>query len=254
MDYESFREEMQDEISNISHEDILEESEETEDILLEESDDILEDSEKESEDILLEESEDILEESEGILEEPEIHTEFPNEAYADLMVLVTQHKLNNKAGNAIIKFFNKHSNLTTSPLPKNIERGREFMNNMTFADLKFKKTCITRYNDNEYFLYHRNLISCIKNILAIPDIAQDFALSFSKYTVLYNFFMIIISCYIWAYVSRKGGKLTFFSKPILLNHFTDFGHVHKIGLITKISKKMSISPFSTDASPYVIFQ
>src|ERR1044071_9860670 len=112
MDYESFREEMQDEISNISHEDILEES-----------DDILEDSEKESEDILLEESEDILEESEGILEEPEIHTEFPNEAYADLMVLVTQHKLNNKAGNAIIKFFNKHSNLTTSPLPKNIERG-----------------------------------------------------------------------------------------------------------------------------------
>ena len=37
---------------------------------------------------------------------PEV-TEFPNEAYADLMELV-KHNLNNKAGNAIIKFFNKH--------------------------------------------------------------------------------------------------------------------------------------------------
>ncbi|KAF0492791.1 zn-finger domain-containing protein [Gigaspora margarita] len=37
------------------------------------------------------------------------HEEFPNEAYADLMVLVTKYKLSNAAGNAIISFFNKHS-------------------------------------------------------------------------------------------------------------------------------------------------
>jgi hypothetical protein len=184
MEYESFHEEAQDEISKISHESILEESE---DILLEESEDILEESED-----ILEEPEDILEESESILEKPETRTEFPNEAYADLMILVTRHKLNNKASNAIIKFFNKHSNLTTSPLPKNIEKGREFMNNMTFADLKFKKTCITSYNDNEYFLYHRNLISCIKNILAVPDITQDFALSFSNYMVFFYDYHIIL--------------------------------------------------------------
>ncbi|RHZ45636.1 hypothetical protein Glove_668g45 [Diversispora epigaea] len=49
--------------------------------------------------------------------------EFPNESYADLMTLVTKYNLNNKAGNAIIKFFNKHSNLSISPLPKNIETG-----------------------------------------------------------------------------------------------------------------------------------
>jgi len=198
MEYESFHEEAQDEISKISHESILEESE---DILLEESEDILEEPEdilEEPEDIveepedILEEPEDILEESESILEKPETRTEFPNEAYADLMILVTRHKLNNKASNAIIKFFNKHSNLTTSPLPKNIERGREFMNNMTFVDLKFKKTCITSYNDNEYFLYHRNLISCIKNILAIPDITQDFALSFSNYMVFFYDYHIIL--------------------------------------------------------------
>src|SRR6266480_2203346 len=47
--------------------------------------------------------------------------EFPNEAYKDLMLLVTDHKLNNKAGNAVIRFFNKHSTLLKSPLPKNIK-------------------------------------------------------------------------------------------------------------------------------------
>jgi len=178
MEYESFHE------SEISNENILEDSEN-----LLESEGLLEDSEdifepEESVDIL-KEPEDILEESdpEDILEKSETHTEFPNEAYADLMVLVTRHKLNNKTGNAIIKFFNKHSNLITSSLPKNIEKGQKFMNNMTSADLKFKKTLIINYNNNEYFLYHRDLISCIKNILAIPNITQDFALSFDNYMV-----------------------------------------------------------------------
>src|SRR5947207_9469252 len=65
------------------------------------------------ENIELEESE-VLEESEESEEseifeeakepEPEALTEFSNDAYKDLMVLVTKHKLNNKAGNAIIQF------------------------------------------------------------------------------------------------------------------------------------------------------
>ncbi|RHZ69752.1 hypothetical protein Glove_279g49 [Diversispora epigaea] len=37
--------------------------------------------------------------------------EFPNESYADLMTLIIKYNLNNKAGNAIIKFFNKCINL-----------------------------------------------------------------------------------------------------------------------------------------------
>ncbi|RHZ69714.1 hypothetical protein Glove_280g55 [Diversispora epigaea] len=56
--------------------------------------------------------------------------EFLNESYADLITLVTKYNLNNKAGNAIIKFFNKHSNLSISSLPKNIETGQKLkMNN-----------------------------------------------------------------------------------------------------------------------------
>src|SRR2546421_8026148 len=73
--------------------------------------------------------------------------EFPNEAYKDLMLLVTDHKLNNKAGNAVIRFFNKHSTLLKSPLPKNIKNRREFMNKMNYPNLiKFVLHIITGKN------------------------------------------------------------------------------------------------------------
>ena len=61
-------------------------------------------------------------ESEDESEEEPIK-DFPNKAYADLMELVIKNNLNNKTGNAIIKFFNKYSNLLQLPLPKNIETG-----------------------------------------------------------------------------------------------------------------------------------
>ena len=110
-------------------------------------------------------------------------TEFPNDAYKDLMLLVTKYKINNKGDNEIIRFFNKHSNLTESPLPKNIEQGRAFMNNMKFSNLEFSKVLITKHKDKDYFLYYQNLIQCIKNILAVPDITQNFALSYENYEV-----------------------------------------------------------------------
>ncbi|RHZ62265.1 hypothetical protein Glove_341g78 [Diversispora epigaea] len=78
-------------------------------------------------------------------DEPEIESirEFSNEAYADLMTLVIENNLSNKAGNAIIKFFNKHSDLPqSSPLPKNIETGRKFMNKMNISQLSYSKYCI----------------------------------------------------------------------------------------------------------------
>ena len=109
--------------------------------------------------------------------------EFPNEAYKDLMLLVTDHKLNNKAGNAVIRFFNKHSTLLKSPLPKNIKNGREFMNKMNYPNLTFNKICITYYNGKKYFLHYQNLIHCIKNILEVPGITENFALSYENYEV-----------------------------------------------------------------------
>src|SRR6185312_9093282 len=104
---------------------------------------------------------------------------FPNDAYADLMILVTKYKLSNAAGNAIISFFNKHSNLPISLLPKNIKQEKLFMNNMK-SNLDYQKTCVLKHNDKEYFLYHIPLISCIKNILEISDILQYFALDYQE--------------------------------------------------------------------------
>ena len=132
--------------------------------------------------------ENILEESEvfeNILEESEseVNVDYPNEAYGDLMALVTKHKLNNKTGNAIIKFFNKHSNLAISPLPKSIEQGRKYMDNMNLPSLTFQQTCIINYNNIEYYLHHRSLLNCVKNILSIPGILQNFALTFENLEV-----------------------------------------------------------------------
>ncbi|KAF0489522.1 zn-finger domain-containing protein [Gigaspora margarita] len=75
------------------------------------------------------------------------HEEFPNEAYADLMVLVTKYKLSNAAGNAI-SFFNKHSKHSISPLPKNIRQGKEFINNIK-SNLSYKKTKILDLDDTD---------------------------------------------------------------------------------------------------------
>lgn len=116
--------------------------------------------------------------------ESEINATYPNEAYGDLMSLVIKHKLSNVTGNAIIKFFNKHANLNKSPLPKSIEQGHKYMNNMNLPSLKYTKTCVINYKNNEYFLYHRSIINCIRNILSIPDISQNFALAFEKVEVI----------------------------------------------------------------------
>ena len=107
----------------------------------------------------------------------EFFNKFPNEAYVDLMTLVLKNKLSNATGNQIISFFNKYLNLSISSLPKNIQQGHIFMNNMRHPDLEYYKTCVLNYNNVDYFLYHWPLISCIKNILEIPDLFQNFALN-----------------------------------------------------------------------------
>ena len=115
--------------------------------------------------------------------ESEANVYYPNEAYADLMTLITKYKLSNATGNAIIKFFNKHANLSTSPLPKSIEIGRKYMDNINLPNLTFDKTHVITYKNNEYYLHHRSLIKCIKSILSIPGLSQHFTLSFENFEV-----------------------------------------------------------------------
>src|SRR5947208_544198 len=127
------------------------------------SKDDLKDNLKNLEDNLEDDLENILEE----IDSKEI-ANFPNEAYSNLMELVTKHKLNNASGNAIIKFFNKHAKLATSPLLKSIKQGREYMDKMNLPNLTYYKTCVINYNRKEYYLHHRSLLSCIKTFYLFP--------------------------------------------------------------------------------------
>ena len=143
--------------------------------------------------------ENILENSD-LNEEPEIeiemNTSYLNEAYADLMTLVIKQNLNNATGNAIIKFFNKYANLSTSPLPKSIEKGREFMDKMNIPNLTYNKTCVIKYNEEEYYLHHRSLINCVKHILSIQDIQKYFMQKFECLKVIINFSLRFMLLYI----------------------------------------------------------
>ena len=100
------------------------------------------------------------------------------------MSLVTKHNLSNVSGNAIIKFFNKHANLSISSLPKSIEQRRKYMDNMNIPTLTFTKTLVSDHNNNAYYFHHRSLINCVKNILSISDISQNFMLTFEKLKVI----------------------------------------------------------------------
>ncbi|RHZ87186.1 hypothetical protein Glove_40g155 [Diversispora epigaea] len=120
------------------------------------------------------------EESESAEEETETIPKFPNNTYSDLMTLIIQHNLNNKAGNAIIRFFNKHSNLPTSLLPKNIEQGRKLMDRMKLINLLNKEKVILKYNNKDYIIYYRPIINCIKNILSIKDIHKYITFNFKN--------------------------------------------------------------------------
>ena len=118
-------------------------------------------------------------------EEPEIKNvkEFPNEAYADLMTLVTKHNLNNQTSNAIINFFNKHSNLPISPLPKNILAGQKFMDDMDLSHLANYKHRILVHNDIEYFIHYCPVKNCIENLLSNPEITEHFAYDYENLAV-----------------------------------------------------------------------
>jgi hypothetical protein len=107
------------------------------------------------------------------------------------MTLIIQHNLNNKAGNAIIHFFNKHSNLSTSPLPKNIEQGRKLMDKMKSINLLNKEKVMLKYNNKDYIIYYRPIINCIKNILSINDIHKNITFNFKNDQVI-NFNNIIL--------------------------------------------------------------
>ncbi|RHZ66799.1 hypothetical protein Glove_305g16 [Diversispora epigaea] len=87
---------------------------------------------------------------------------FPNNTYSDLMTLIIQHNLNNKAGNAII------------------QQGRKLMDRMKLINLLNKEKVILKYNNKDYIIYYQPIINCIKNILSINDIHNNITFNFKN--------------------------------------------------------------------------
>ncbi|RHZ66446.1 hypothetical protein Glove_307g9 [Diversispora epigaea] len=92
-------------------------------------------------------------------EEPEVERirEFLNKAYTDLMTLVIENNLSNKVRNAIIKFFNKHSDLLQLlPLPKILNP------------------------DEKYFIHYHFIKNCIENLLSNPETLKHFMFKYEN--------------------------------------------------------------------------
>ncbi|RHZ83255.1 hypothetical protein Glove_99g213 [Diversispora epigaea] len=94
--------------------------------------------------------------------------EFLNETYADLITLVTKHNLSNKAGNSIIKFFNRHSDLSQSLFPKNIKTdSQELKINVQYKFTSSEKLKTSTYTKN----LMTKLIYCYTNY-CLPNCDQ----------------------------------------------------------------------------------
>ncbi|RHZ53182.1 hypothetical protein Glove_449g18 [Diversispora epigaea] len=97
-----------------------------------------------------------------------------SEAYADLMTLVTKHNLSNKAGNSIIKFFNRHSDLSQSPLPKNIETEPDTSNrtSQTYSSIQALELVLSEQNSGNWWKYAEASIpslACILSLILYSD-------------------------------------------------------------------------------------
>jgi hypothetical protein len=112
------------------------------------------------------------------MEQPPI-VQWPNEAYYEFMEIVHKHQLSNSAGDAIINFFNKFSNLDTSPLPLSTRIGKELLDNSTIPYMKFKEVLIVMFQNVEYSFYYRSLIKTIKSLIMIDSINQSLVLDYN---------------------------------------------------------------------------
>ena len=71
------------------------------------------------------------------------------------------------------------------------------MDSMNLPTLQCQKSHIITYNGKDYYLHHRSLINCIKNILSIPNLSQNFALNFEKFEVIILYKLNAILYYIY---------------------------------------------------------
>ncbi|RIB06924.1 hypothetical protein C2G38_2215893 [Gigaspora rosea] len=73
-------------------------------------------------------------------EQPQTESiEIDPDDYDEFMEIVNRYQFSNSANDAVIKFFNKYSNLDISPLPSTTKSGKEFLDNLTIPHMMFKE-------------------------------------------------------------------------------------------------------------------
>jgi len=105
---------------------------------------------------------------------PENVARWPNEAYREFMELVIEGNISNSIGDKIIKFFNKHSNLEESPLPKSTKSGKDYLNQINSPSLDFKEKVVPTCYDIDFTLYYPPIFRAIQVLLQRPKVADNF--------------------------------------------------------------------------------
>ena len=99
---------------------------------------------------------------------------WPNDAYRDFMELMVENNISNKTGDKIIKFFNKHSNLENSPLPKSAKSGKDYLNQINSPSVAFKEKVVITYEEVDFKLYYQPIFRAIQALLQQPKVADNF--------------------------------------------------------------------------------
>jgi hypothetical protein len=114
--------------------------------------------------------------------------EWPNDAYQEFMGIINKYQLSNSAGDAIINFFNKFSNLDVSPLPSSTKIGKEFLDNSTASYAMFKEIPVKTFQNITYTFYYQSLIKAIKSLISIDSINQSLVFRYKeKYETINSF-------------------------------------------------------------------
>ena len=90
---------------------------------------------------------------------------WPNDAYHNFIELTIENNISNKTGDKFIKFFNKYSNLKTSPLPKSTKSDKNYLNQINSSSVDFKKKVVTTYKEVDFKLYYWPIFCAIQTLL-----------------------------------------------------------------------------------------
>src|SRR3989440_3826376 len=90
------------------------------------------------------------------------------------MKLIVEGNISNSIGDKIIKFFNKHSDLNESPLPKSTKNGKDYLNQINSPSLNFKEKVVPTSYEVDFTLYYRLIFRAIQTLLQRPKVADNF--------------------------------------------------------------------------------